>query len=135
MRQLSYEAITVAVAAIRQRVEPHQEGQLKRLPPQERDERIKRQAASITGFVIQGDYEPAHSVVDFFTIHVGGVCSEISAFVKMHQPRAGANAPSRGEDSKLRDRGAAKVTVVWQEVRETIGSWISQEGKSRQQTI
>ena len=67
MRQLSYEAITVAVAAIRQRVEPHQEGQLKRLPPQERDERIKRQAASITGFVIQGDYEPAHSVVDFFT--------------------------------------------------------------------
>jgi len=67
MRQLSYEAITVAVAAIRQRVEPQQEGQLKRLPPQERDERIRKQQASITGFVIQGDYEPAHSVVDFFT--------------------------------------------------------------------
>ena len=67
MRQLSYEAITVAVAAIRQRVEPQQEGQLKRLPPQERDERIRKQAASITGFTIQGDYEPAHSVVDFFT--------------------------------------------------------------------
>ena len=47
MRQLSYEAITVAVAAIRQRVEPHPEGQLKRLPPQERDERIRKQAASI----------------------------------------------------------------------------------------
>ena len=45
-----------------------------------------------------------------------------------------ADAPSRGEDSKLRDRGAAKVTIRWQEVRETIGSWISQEGKSRQQT-
>ena len=67
MRQLSYEAITVAVAAIRQRVEPHQEGQLKKLPPQERDERIRKQAAAITGFVIQGDYEPGHSVVDFFT--------------------------------------------------------------------
>ena len=67
LRQLSYEAITVAVAAIRQRVEPQQEGQLKKLPPQERDERMKKQAAKITGFVIQGDYEPAHSVVDFFT--------------------------------------------------------------------
>ena len=67
MRQLSYEAITVAVAAIRQRVEPQQEGQLKKLPPQERDERIKRQAEKITGFAIQGDYEPGHSVVDFFT--------------------------------------------------------------------
>ena len=67
LRQLCYEAITVAVAAIRQRVEPQQEGQLKKLPPQERDERIRRQAEKITGFVIQGDYEPAHSVVDFFT--------------------------------------------------------------------
>ena len=46
-----------------------------------------------------------------------------------------ADAPSRGEDSKLRDRGAVKVTIRWQEVRETIGSWISQEGKSRQQTM
>ena len=67
MRQLSYEAITVAVAAIRQRVEPQQEGQIKKLPPQERDERIKRQSEKITGFSIQGDYEPGHSVVDFFT--------------------------------------------------------------------
>ena len=67
MRQLSYEAITVAVAAIRQRVEPQQEGQLKKLPPQERDERMRKQSARITGFVIQGDFEPAHSVVDFYT--------------------------------------------------------------------
>jgi len=67
VRQLCYEAITVAVAAIRQRVEPQQEGQLRKLPPQERDERIRKQAERITGFVIQGDYEPAHSVVDFFT--------------------------------------------------------------------
>ena len=67
VRQLCYEAITVAVAAIRQRVELQQEGQLRKLPPQERDERIRKQAERITGFAIQGDYEPAHSVVDFFT--------------------------------------------------------------------
>ena len=67
MRQLSYEALTIAVAAIRQRVEVPAEGQLRRLPPQERDERMRRQAKRITGFTIQGEYEPAHSVVDFFT--------------------------------------------------------------------
>ena len=67
LRQLSYEAITVAVAAIRQRVDTPVEGQLRKLPPQERDERAKRLAAKITGFSIQGEYEPAHVVVDFFT--------------------------------------------------------------------
>ena len=67
LRQLSYEAITVAVAAIRQRVDTPVEGQLRKLPPQERDERAKRLAAKITGFAIQGEYEPAHVVVDFFT--------------------------------------------------------------------
>ena len=70
LRQLSYEAITIAVAAIRQRVEPVEEGQLKRLPPQERDERSRRQAQRITGFSIQGDLEPAHGVVDHFTTMV-----------------------------------------------------------------
>ena len=67
VRQLSYEAITISVAAIRQRVEPSIEGQVKRLPPQERDERMRRLSEKITGFSITGDYEPAHSVVDFFT--------------------------------------------------------------------
>ena len=67
LRQLSYEAITVAVAAIRQRVDTPVEGQLRKLPPQERDERAKRLAAKITGFAIQGEYEPAHVIVDFFT--------------------------------------------------------------------
>ena len=67
LRQLSFEAITVAVAAIRQRVDTPVEGQLRKLPPQERDERAKRLAAKITGFSIQGEYEPAHVVVDFFT--------------------------------------------------------------------
>jgi hypothetical protein len=67
MRQLSYEAITISVAAIKQRVEPTVEGQVKRLPPQERDERMKRLSEKITGFAITGDYEPAHCIVDFFT--------------------------------------------------------------------
>ena len=67
MRQLGYESITIAVAAIRQRVEPAEEGQLKKLPPQERDERMRRQALRITGFSIQGELEPGHAVVDFFT--------------------------------------------------------------------
>lgn len=67
LKQLCYESITIAVAAIKQRVETQPEGALKRLPPQERDERIRMQSERITGFVIQGEYEPAHSVVDFFT--------------------------------------------------------------------
>ena len=33
VRQLSYEAITISVAAIKQRVEPSVEGQVQRLPP------------------------------------------------------------------------------------------------------
>ena len=52
MRQLSYEAITISVAAIKQRVEPSVEGQVKRLPPQERDERMRRLSEKITGFSI-----------------------------------------------------------------------------------
>ena len=67
LRQLSYESITIAVAEIKQRVEPHSEGQVKRLPPQERDERMKQLSKRITGFAVQGDYEPGHCVVDFFT--------------------------------------------------------------------
>ena len=66
MRQLSYEAITISVAAIKQRIEPTVEGQVKRLPPQERDERMKRLSEKSTGFAITGDYEPAHCIVDVF---------------------------------------------------------------------
>ena len=67
VRQLSFEAITISVAAIKQKVEPSVEGQVKKLPPQERDERMRRLCDKITGFDITGDYEPAHCVVDFFT--------------------------------------------------------------------
>ena len=46
-----------------QRVDTPVEGQLRKLPPQERDERAKRLAAKITGFSIQGEYEPAHVIL------------------------------------------------------------------------
>jgi len=62
MRQLSYEAITVAVAAIKQRVEPQAEEAA--TAGKRCDERIKRQSEKITGFAIQGEHEPG---LDFFT--------------------------------------------------------------------
>lgn len=64
LRQLSYEALTVAVAAIRQRVEAPDE--TKKLPPQEKDARLKQVQASITGFEIAGVFEPAHAVIDAY---------------------------------------------------------------------
>lgn len=82
MRQLSYEAITISVAAIRQRVEPTVEGQVKRLPPQERDERMTRLSDKITGFAITGDYEPAHSVVDFFATMIEEAAPKYLPFSK-----------------------------------------------------
>ena len=36
-----------------------------------------------------------------------------------------ADAPSRHEDSLLRDRGALKMAINWSAIRGTIGSWIS----------
>lgn len=80
--QLSYEAITISVAAIRQRVGPTVEGQVKRLPPQERDERMTRLSDKITGFAITGDYEPAHSVVDFFATMIEEAAPKYLPFSK-----------------------------------------------------
>ena len=65
MRQLSYESLTIAVAAIRQRVEAPDDLHRK-LPPQEKDARLKRMQASITGFQITGVFEPAHCVIDSY---------------------------------------------------------------------
>ena len=66
LRQLAYESLTVAVAAIKQRIEGAEEGTSRKLPAHERDERMRRQARRVTGLQIKGDYEPAHSVVDAF---------------------------------------------------------------------
>ena len=66
VRQLSYEALTVAVAAIRQRVEQSEDMPIRKLPAQERDERLRRLKVRITGFTIQGDHEPGYSLIDSY---------------------------------------------------------------------
>lgn len=66
VRQLAYEALTVAVAAIRQRVEQSEDTPIRRLPAQERDERLRRLKQRITGFTIHGDHEPAYSLIDSY---------------------------------------------------------------------
>ena len=64
IRQLCYEALTVAVAAIRQRVEQSEDAPVRKLPAQERDERLRRLKQRITGFSISGDHEPGYSLID-----------------------------------------------------------------------
>ena len=63
LKQLAYESLTVAVAAIKQRVETPDET-CKRLPPQEKDQRLRDLENKITDFASAGDYEPAHCVID-----------------------------------------------------------------------
>ena len=65
LRQLSYEALTVAVAAIRQRVETPDESKQK-LPAQEKDARLKKIQKKITRFEVAGVFEPAHCVIDAY---------------------------------------------------------------------
>ena len=65
LKQLAYEALTVAVAAIKQRVEAPDEVS-KKLPPQEKDQRLQALKQKITGFDVSGDYEPGHCVIDAF---------------------------------------------------------------------
>ena len=66
MRQLAYEAVTVSIAAIKQRLEPGDEASPKKLPPQEREERRQRQANRLTGLAITGPLEPSYHLVDLF---------------------------------------------------------------------
>ena len=66
VRQLAYEALTVAVAAIRQRVDQNEDAPIRKLPAQERDERLRRLKARITGFTIHGDHEPGFSLIDSY---------------------------------------------------------------------
>ena len=65
LKQLAYEALTVAVAAIKQRVESPDEAS-KKLPPHEKDQRLRTLKGKITGFDVSGDYEPGHCVIDAF---------------------------------------------------------------------
>ena len=65
LKQLAYEALTVAVAAIKQRIEAPDDA-IRKLPAQEKDMRLKTMKEKISGFEITGDYEPAHCVIDAF---------------------------------------------------------------------
>ena len=65
LKQLAYEALTVAVAAIKQRVEAPDET-ARKLPAQEKDMRLKTMREKISGFEIVCDYEPGHCVIDAF---------------------------------------------------------------------
>eukprot|EP00435_Cladocopium_sp_Y103_P038542 s3318_g10.t1 len=65
LKQLAYESLTVAVAAIKQRIESPEDG-TRKLPAQEKDQRLRVMREKITGFEIKGDYEPAHCVIDAF---------------------------------------------------------------------
>jgi len=67
LRQLSYEAITVQLPRSGNVLIHLWKASFVNTFAQERDERAKRLAAKIAGFSIQGEYEPAHVVVDFFT--------------------------------------------------------------------
>jgi len=66
LKQLAYEALTVAVAAIKQRVETPSDDAAKKLPPQEKDQRLRTLKQKITGFDVSGDYEPGHCAIDAF---------------------------------------------------------------------
>ena len=65
LKQLAYEALTVAVAAIKQRVETPDDA-TRKLPAQEKDMRLKTMREKISGFEISGEYEPGHCVIDAF---------------------------------------------------------------------
>ena len=62
-RQLAYESLTVAVAAIRQRIE-QPDGALKKLPAEEKGHRLQALKSKITGFEITHEYEPSHSTIE-----------------------------------------------------------------------
>ena len=66
LKQLAYESLTVAVAAIKQRIESPSDESAKKLPPQEKDQRLQAVKEKITGFDVSGDFEPGHCVIDAF---------------------------------------------------------------------
>ena len=66
LKQLAYESLTIAVAAIKQRIETPGDEISKRLPPQEKDQRLQTLRTRITGFDLTGEYEPGHAVIDAY---------------------------------------------------------------------
>ena len=74
-----------------------------------------------------GATEIADGMVQTFT----GMEMELqikSWFARVPSASNVADAPSRHEDSWLRDRGGLKSATNWPAIRGTIGSWISGKG-------
>ena len=63
-RRLFYEANTVAVFEMKGRLDRTEDDAPKKLPMAERAARLERQQAKLSGLVISGPLEPAHSLVD-----------------------------------------------------------------------
>ena len=74
-----------------------------------------------------GATEVADGMVQDFTRHEMELQIK-SWFSRVPSASNIADAPSRLEDSLMRDRGAAKVAISWQAIREIIVCWFSRNG-------
>ena len=74
-----------------------------------------------------GATEVADGMVQDFTRHEMELQIK-SWFSRVPSASNIADAPSRLEDSLMRDRGAAKVAISWQAIREIIVCWVSRNG-------
>lgn len=67
LRRLYFEAHTLSIADLRRRTERTDSDLPLKLPAEERVVRLARVKARLTGFVIEGVFEPSHSLVDLLT--------------------------------------------------------------------
>ena len=74
-----------------------------------------------------GATEIADGMVQAFTEHEMELQIK-SWFSRVPSASNIADAPSRHEDSMLRDRAALKMAIQWQAVREIIDCWVSRNG-------
>jgi hypothetical protein len=74
-----------------------------------------------------GATEVADGMVQDFTRHEMELQIK-SWFSRVPSASNIADAPSRLEDSLMRDRGALKVAISWQAIREVIVCWVSRNG-------
>jgi hypothetical protein len=74
-----------------------------------------------------GATEIADGMVQAFTEHEMDLQIK-SWFARVPSASNIADAPSRHEDSELRDRGALKMAINWQAIREIIDCWVSRNG-------
>eukprot|EP00435_Cladocopium_sp_Y103_P002245 s2809_g1.t1 len=75
-----------------------------------------------------GATQIADGMVEAFTEHEMNLQIR-SWFARVPSASNIADAPSRNEDSFLRDRGAVKVAVMWQMLRDVLSRWTSRKGE------